>query len=87
MKCIIISAVWCNGCLKMRKVWKQLEEKFSMISFQYFDYDMDEECQNYKIGQILPVMILEIEGIEKKRWIGEIEQEKLEKEIQDEITQ
>lgn len=82
MKFIIISAIWCNGCLKMKKVWKELETKYPKIEFEYLDYDMDEKVKEYEVGTVLPVAILYKDGQEIHRWVGEHKMEVFKQEIE-----
>ena len=72
MKLIKISAIWCPSCLIMEKVWNELKRELSNIEFISYDYDLDdEEVENYKVGEILPVIILEKDNTEITRFIGE----------------
>lgn len=72
MKVIMINAIWCPGCIVMHKVWKNLEEKYSNIEYINLDYDMDEEeVKKYNPGKILPITIIENNGLEIKRFEGE----------------
>lgn len=71
MKLIKISAIWCPSCLIMEKVWQQLQDKLQDITFISYDYDLDSEVELYNIGKILPVIILEKNGRELTRFVGE----------------
>lgn len=72
MNIVRINAMWCSGCLVMKKVWKQIEEEYPDVEFQTLDYDMDEEeVANYNPGTILPVSIFYKDGKEVKRLNGE----------------
>lgn len=72
MKVIKISAVWCGSCLTMKHIWNELEKEYSFESITY-DYDFDEEeVKKYNVGNKLPVaIILNDEGVELERIIGE----------------
>lgn len=83
MKLVVISAIWCSGCLKMKKVWKKIEQEYPNIEIEYLDLDMDEEVQTYEVGNILPVAIL-IKDKEEKRWVGEHTYEEIAKELSNE---
>ena len=69
---LIISAVWCPSCLIVNKNIKKLKKEFPNLNIIKLDYDLDEEeIEKYKIGKILPVLILKEKNIEKDRLIGE----------------
>lgn len=62
MEIIIISAIWCPSCLVMKKIFKELEQKYSMVNFTYLDYDFDEDLvKEYEVKDILPVFIIKKE--------------------------
>lgn len=72
MKLIRISAVWCPACLIMRSRLDKLNTLFPSLETIEYDYDLDEEIvSKYNIGTTLPVFILEDNGKEIKRIIGE----------------
>ena len=71
MELIKISAIWCPSCLIMEKTWQELKDELSNIKFTSYDYDLDEECEDYKVGDTLPVIILKQEENELIRFIGE----------------
>ena len=79
MKIVKIGAIWCPGCLVMKKIWNKLLKKYELDIIE-LDYDMDsEEISKYNIGKILPVVIfLDNEGNELERLIGEQKESKLE---------
>lgn len=69
MKLIKISAMWCPACLIMRNVINNLDIDIEQVEY---DYDLDEEeISKYNVGDILPVFILEEDGKEVSRLIGE----------------
>jgi len=69
MKLIKISAMWCPACLIMRNVINNLDIDIEQVEY---DYDLDEEeISKYNVGDILPVFILEDDGKEISRLIGE----------------
>ena len=71
MKITKIEAIWCSGCLVMKKVWKEVAKEYPNIEITTYDYDMDPEMvQKYNVGTILPVIIFQ-NGNEEKRLIGE----------------
>lgn len=71
MKIIRINAMWCSGCLSMKKIWKEIESEYPNLNIETYDYDMDhEEVLKYNVGKILPVIIFQKNDIEK-RLIGE----------------
>ena len=79
MKIIIISALWCPSCLVMKKIYKNLEQKYQNINFSYLDYDFDNDIiEKYQIGNVLPVFIILKNDIEIKRIIGEHKEEEYE---------
>lgn len=77
MKIIKIGAIWCPGCLVMKKVWKNILQKKDNLNILELDYDMDEEKVNiYNPGKILPVIIfLDDNNKELERLIGEQKEE------------
>ena len=79
MKIIKIGAVWCPGCLVMKRVWNDLKAKYPIIDFEELDYDMDNDLvKSYNSGMILPVHIFfDDKGNELERVIGEVKEEKL----------
>ena len=82
MKIIKINAIWCSGCLAMKKIWKAIEEEYPEIEFITYDYDMDEdEVQKYNVGDILPVTIIQNKGKEI-RLIGEKTKKEIIKEME-----
>ncbi len=71
MKIIRINAIWCSGCLAMKKIWKEIEEQYPNLKIETLDYDMDEvEVMQYNPGDILPVIIFK-NGDKEDRLIGE----------------
>ncbi len=73
MKIIKISAIWCPGCLVMKKVWKNILTEYPDLNIIELDYDMDnEEVNKYNSGKVLPVIIfLDDQDKELTRLIGE----------------
>ena len=83
MKIIRINAMWCSGCLSMKKIWKQIEKEYPNLNITTYDYDLDEEeVKKYNPGKILPVIIFQTKNIEK-RLIGEQTKENIEKIIKE----
>ena len=69
-KIVVISAVWCPSCLILKKHLKKLKNDYSNINIELLDYDFDE-IEEYKVGNVLPVMISYIDNEENNRLIGE----------------
>ena len=79
MKLLKFSAVWCPGCLVMKKVWKEVIEENPNITIEEYDYDMDEdEVIKYNVGEKLPVVIM-VDDMENeiKRLTGEKTKEEI----------
>lgn len=73
MKIIIISAIWCPGCLVMRKVWNNIKRDYPQVELIELDYDMDNtKVMEYNPGSILPVAIFKSkDDLELERIVGE----------------
>ena len=73
MKIIKIGAIWCPGCLVMKKIWKSITELYPNIDIKDLDYDINsEEIKKYNPGKVLPVIIfLDDNDNELERLIGE----------------
>lgn len=83
MKIIKINAMWCPGCLISKNIWNEIEDLYPNNEYINLDYDMDEEIvEQYNVGDILPVVIIEKDDNEIKRIIGE----KTKKEILEELS-
>ena len=78
MKVIKIGAIWCPGCLVMKKVWNNIL-KDNELDILELDYDMDsDEVSKYNVGKVLPVVIfVDDNGNELERLIGEQKESKL----------
>lgn len=78
MKIIKIGAIWCPGCLVMKKVWNNILKEYDLDILE-LDYDIDnDEVTKYNVGNILPVVIfVSNDGIELERVIGEVKESKL----------
>ena len=83
MKIIKIGAIWCPGCLVMKKVWKNIMADYGNIDIIELDYDMDsEEVVKYNPGKILPVVIfMDRDNNEIDRIIGEVGEEVIRRKI------
>ena len=58
MKILKFNAIWCSGCLVMKKIMKEIEELYPNIEIESYDYDMDQEqVEKWNIGEINPVLI------------------------------
>ena len=83
MKILKFNAVWCSGCLVMKKTIKEIEELYPNIEIESYDYDMDqEEVEKWNIGEIIPVLIFVDENNNE---ISRHVREKTKKEIINEI--
>lgn len=71
MKIIRINAMWCPGCLISKRIWQEIEKVYPNIEYIDYDYDLDIESENYNVGDILPVVIIEKNKKEITRIIGE----------------
>lgn len=78
MKIIKIGAIWCPGCLVMKKIWNNIL-KDNELDILELDYDMDsDEVSKYNVGKVLPVVIfVDDNGNELERLIGEQKENKL----------
>ena len=78
MKIIKIGAIWCPGCLVMKKVWNNILKDYNLDIVE-LDYDLDsEEVGKYDVGKILPVVIfVDNNGNELERLVGEQKESKL----------
>ena len=79
MKIIKIGAVWCPGCLVMKKVWKNIMNDYPNLDITDLDYDMDNlEVSKYNAGKVLPIVIfLDKNNNELERLIGEQSEDNL----------
>ena len=83
MKLIKIISVWCPSCLIMNPRYSELSKEFN-IDIDEYDYDMDTEIvSKYKIGDILPVVIIEDNNQELTRINGEKSKKELNKNFED----
>lgn len=77
MKLIKFSALWCPSCLIMNGRFNKIVNEYNLEYIEY-DYDIDEnKVEEYKIGNILPVIIIENNGKEVIRIIGEKSEKEL----------
>ena len=79
MKIVKIGAIWCPGCLVMKKIWKNIENNYNDLEIEELDYDMDSlEVGKYNPGKVLPVVIfMSSDGLELERLVGEQKEETL----------
>lgn len=83
MKLIKISSVWCPSCLIMNSRYDELVKNHN-LDIEEYDYDMDMDVvEKYKIGDILPVVIVMDNEQELTRIIGEKSQKELNKIFED----
>lgn len=72
MKIVKINAMWCSGCLSMKKIWNKIVEEYPELDIVNLDYDMDEEeVSKYNPGKILPITIFFKDDKEVVRLNGE----------------
>ena len=76
MKLIKIGAVWCSGCLIVTPKFKEVSEKYPNIEFVEYDVDMDDVTK-YNIGDRIPIIVLEKEGKEIERLVGEVSKDQI----------
>ncbi len=83
MKIIKIGAIWCPGCLIMKKIWNNILKE-NDLNIKELDYDMDhEEVSKYNVGNVLPVVVfLDDNNKELERLVGEQSQEKIQELIE-----
>ncbi len=84
MKILKFNAVWCSGCLVMKKTIKEIEELYPNIEIESYDYDMDQEqVEKWNVGEIIPVLVFTDENYnEISRLIGEKTKKEIIKEIE-----
>ena len=72
MRIIKIGAMWCPGCLVMKKIWNNIVKSYDLDIVE-LDYDMDNtEVSKYNVGNVLPVVIFTSnDGNELERLVGE----------------
>lgn len=79
MKLIKISSVWCPSCLIMNPRYMEIIETKN-IQYEEYDYDMDTAIvEKYKVGNLLPVVIVLDNDKELTRIIGEKSKKELDK--------
>ena len=79
MRIVKIGAIWCPGCLVMKKVWKSIISNYPELDITEYDLDMDkDEVAKYNPGKVLPIVIfLDDNDQELERIIGEVKEEEL----------
>lgn len=84
MKILKFNAIWCSGCIVMKKIMNEIEKLYPNIEIETYDYDMDtEQVQKWNIGEIIPVLIFVDEsGFELSRLVGEKTKKEIIKEIE-----
>ncbi len=83
MKLIKISSVWCPSCLIMNPRYMEII-KVKNIQYEEYDYDMDADIvEKYKVGNLLPVVIVLDNDKELARIIGEKSKKELIKIFED----
>lgn len=83
MKIIKIGAIWCPGCLVMKKVWKNILNEYDNLNIVELDYDIDSnEVSKYNPGKVLPVHIfMDDNNQELERLVGEQSENTLKEKI------
>lgn len=73
MKILKFNAIWCSGCLVMKKVINEIKELYKDIEIIDYDYDIDEDMVNkWNVGTLIPVLIfVDEKDIEITRLKGE----------------
>ncbi len=84
MKILKFNAIWCSGCLVMKKAMKEIQELYPNIEIESYDYDIDQDqVEKWNIGEIIPVLIFTDENNnEISRLIGEKTKKEIIKEIE-----
>ncbi len=84
MKILKFNAMWCSGCIVMKKIMKEIEELYPNIKIESYDYDMDEEIvKEWNIGEIIPALVfIDENNNEIGRLIGEKTKKEIIKEIE-----
>ena len=84
MKILKFNAIWCSGCLVMKKTIKEIEELYPNIEIESYDYDIDQDqVEKWNIGEIIPVLIfVDKKNNEISRLIGEKTKKEIIKEIE-----
>lgn len=84
MKIIKINAMWCPGCIISKNIWNEIEKMYPNHEYITLDYDLDEDIvEEYNVGDILPVVIIEDGSKEIKRIIGEKSKKEIMMEVSD----
>ena len=71
MKLVRISSSWCTSCIVTYKTWTEIQEEYPNYEYIEYDYDLDDEVNDYSVGNILPVIIILKDNNEVSRIIGE----------------
>lgn len=84
MKILKFNAIWCSGCIVMKKIMKEIEELYPNIKIESYDYDMDQDLvKKWNIGEIIPVLVfVDEQENEIGRLIGEKRKSEVIKEIE-----
>lgn len=78
MKVIKIGADWCPECLIMKPMWQEIENEFSDLKTEYFDYDKNEDLRKkYAIKHVPSFIFLDKNGDEFLRKEGILKKEEL----------
>jgi thiol-disulfide isomerase/thioredoxin len=84
MKILKFNAIWCSGCLVMKKTMNEIQDLYPNIEIESYDYDMDPEMvEKWNVGEIIPVLIFTDDNYnEISRLIGEKTKKEIVKEIE-----
>lgn len=82
MKVVIVSALWCQSCLFMRKHFKTWMSLHPEIEFVQADLDLDEPLiESYGPFKVLPTVLLFRDDHLLDRWVGEKSVDEMEKSL------
>ena len=79
MKLIKFSALWCPSCLIMNTRVNKRGNEYKLEFIEYYYVVVSNKVEEYKVGDILPVIILENNNKEVARIIGEKSEKELKK--------
>lgn len=87
MKILKFGAVWCKECLVMRPRWAKIEAEITELVSEYFDADENPDVlKKYDVKDIPTFIFLDKDNQELLRLKGTVEEEKLVKEIKENIN-
>lgn len=77
MHIVRIAAVWCSSCIVTYQDFVEFKKEHSNITFIELNYDQDD-IEKYNVGQVLPLLVFEKEGVQVARMEGEYKKKDLE---------